>query len=280
VAFIVVCSVLISSGLTLAAARDSSSKPLQDLKKTPLPTKTVPDVLGQPYVFAESTLQEHGFGWRVEGEVAGWAEAMVESQEPVGGTKVVDTGAPLVKLRLAKPTGKQTGVPDNSSPYAGTKIVYPPASTRTQPAGTSTETVTTTPAVTNPVTKPTTTTETKPVVKPATTTKPSEQSTRPRAFLIAGAKPEPLDEIALPKRARKLDGWLDTHGQVSPSNVRYWLYQHAWIVAGAKLGWWHGAQALEILIAVDERVQELWGVGSKSEAEARAALAFVHAHGG
>jgi hypothetical protein len=57
--------------------------------------------------------------------------------------------------------------------------------------------------------------------------------------------------------------------------VQYWLYQHAWIVTGAKLGWWHGAQALETLIAADRKVVRLWGIGSRSERVARAALAEV-----
>ena len=77
-----------------------------------------------------------------------------------------------------------------------------------------------------------------------------------------------------------MSGWLDSHRRVSDANVRYWLFQQAWIVAGAKFGWWHGAQALETLIAVDKRIETLWRLGSKSEAEARAALAFVRAHGG
>jgi len=32
-----------------------------------------------------------------------------------------------------------------------------------------------------------------------------------------------------------------------------WLYQRAWIVAGAKFGWWHGAQARQALAYVEER---------------------------
>lgn len=39
----------------------------------------------------------------------------------------------------------------------------------------------------------------------------------------------------------------------APASVRYWLYQHAWIVAGAKFGWWHGAQARQALAYVEER---------------------------
>jgi hypothetical protein len=76
-------------------------------------------------------------------------------------------------------------------------------------------------------------------------------------------------------RAHGLDTWLSAHGSMSNANVSYWLYQHAWIVTGAKLGWWHGAQALETLIAVDRKVQRSWGIGSRSEHVARAALAEV-----
>jgi len=60
-------------------------------------------------------------------------------------------------------------------------------------------------------------------------------------------------------------------------NERYWLYQHAWIVTGARFGWWHGAAALRILIGVDGRVESQWGVGFRSESVARAALAAVEA---
>ena len=264
VAALAAICVLVSTGLTIAASRSSSSKPSQALETTQLPTKIVPDVVGQPYVFAESTLQAHGFGWQVEGPVAGWAEALVLVQEPMAGTEVLDTGAPLVTLQLAKPKSYQSGTPENSSPYTGTKIVLPSAA-GTEPSET--------------VPRTTTTTKTTPV-EPKSKPKPSESSTRPRAFVIAGARPEPLDEIPLPERARKLNSWLDSHQHVSAANVRYWFFQHAWIVVGAKFGWWHGAQALETLIAVDKRVEALWAVGSKSEAEARAALEFVHAHGG
>jgi len=260
----VLALISIAVTVTIVASRGSSSKPSRVLETTKLPTKIVPDVAGQPYIFAESTLQAHGFGWRVEGSVAGWAEALVLSQDPVANTEVLDTGAPLVKLQLAKPKGTQSGTPENSSPYTGTKIVLP--------FGSNTVPIRTVPTTT-------TTTKTEPLeLKP--TPKPSESRTRPRAFVIAGARLEPLDEIALPERAQELSSWLDLHRSVSDANVRYWLFQHAWIVTGAKFGWWHGAQALETLIAVDKRVEALWKVGSKSEAEARAALEFVHAHGG
>ena len=49
------------------------------------------------------------------------------------------------------------------------------------------------------------------------------------------------------------------------------------IVEGARLGWWRGAEALELLVRIDERVQARWEIGAKSEAVARAALAEVRA---
>ena len=111
--------------------------------------------------------------------------------------------------------------------------------------------------------------------KPAAKPKPATKPARPAAFVVPGAKPEPLDEIPLTQRAKNLDAWLSSHGRPSSENVNHWLYQHAWIVTGAKLGWWHGAQALQTLIAVDEKVQRTWGMGKRSERVARAALAEV-----
>ena len=111
--------------------------------------------------------------------------------------------------------------------------------------------------------------------KPAPKPKPATKPARPAAFVVPGAKPEPFDEIPLTERAKNLSTWLSSHGRPTNENVSHWLYQHAWIVTGAKLGWWHGAQALETLIAVDEEVQRSWGMGKRSERVARAALAEV-----
>jgi hypothetical protein len=57
--------------------------------------------------------------------------------------------------------------------------------------------------------------------------------------------------------------------------VNHWLYQHNWIVTGAGFGWSSGEEALRTLVAVDRRVQKLWGVGGRSEQVARRALAEV-----
>jgi hypothetical protein len=113
-----------------------------------------------------------------------------------------------------------------------------------------------------------------------TTPARAKQALRPprtAAFHVPGAPEEPLDEITLPARARRLDAWLTSARGPSAANQRHWLYQHAWIVAGAKFGWWHGAEALRVLIHVDRRVESQWGIGYRSEAAARRTLAAVEA---
>jgi hypothetical protein len=91
------------------------------------------------------------------------------------------------------------------------------------------------------------------------------------------APKEPLDEITLPARARRLEAWLAPSRGPSAANLHHWLYQHAWIVTGARFGWWHGAEALRVLIRVDRRVESQWRIGYRSEAAARRALAEVEA---
>ena len=94
---------------------------------------------------------------------------------------------------------------------------------------------------------------------------------------MPGAPKEPLDEIPLPARARRLEAWLTPGRGPTAANQRHWLYQPAWIVTGARFGWWHGAKALRVLIRVDRRVESQWGFGYRSEAAARGALAAVEA---
>jgi hypothetical protein len=59
--------------------------------------------------------------------------------------------------------------------------------------------------------------------------------------------------------------------------VEHFLYQQSWVVTGARFGWWHGTEALRIMIAADRRAQAQWGIGGKSELAARRALAEVEA---
>jgi PASTA domain len=236
-----------------AQQRIAATKPATATKPVAPPLLLVPNVAGQAYVFAKGTLQDAGFAWRVEGSVRGYAANTVVEQRPAAGRHVVDTGAPLVVLRLAaNKRYAQSGEPEDSSPYQGTEIRYPHApAKRVQP-------------------KP------KPVPKPKPEPKPKPKpAARPPAFHVPGARKEPVDEIALPKRAARLRGWLARHPHPTHANVRYWLYQNAWIVTGAEFGWWHGAEALRILIRADRQAQRLWGIGSRSEWVARRALVEV-----
>ena len=94
---------------------------------------------------------------------------------------------------------------------------------------------------------------------------------------MPNAPREPVDEITLPARARRLVAWLTPTRGPTADNLHHWLFQHAWIVAGARFGWWHGAEALRILIRVDRRIESRWGIGYRSEQVARRALAEVEA---
>jgi hypothetical protein len=118
---------LIAGGtLTLAADREAVQRPTL----VPVPagprTLTVPDVTGQVYVFAKGILQDQGFAWHVTGRVQGFAANTVAVQQPRAGTVVLDTGAPLVTLTLARNASYvERGTPDNDAPYAGTSIRLP-----------------------------------------------------------------------------------------------------------------------------------------------------------
>jgi hypothetical protein len=244
---------------------------------TPRPTLVVPDVRGQAFVFAKGILEDGGFGWRVTGSVQGFATNVVATQRPAPGTRVEDTGAPMLKLTMHRGTYPQDGMPENSSPYAGTSIVLPK---RTIAAVQKPVARKSAPARKQPAAKPARKSATPAVVKPKRTAakrKLRATQSRPPAFAVQGAPKEPLDEIPLTTRVRRLSAWLTPSRRPTAANQRYWLYQHAWIVTGARFGWWHGAAALRVLIAVDRRVESQWGVGRQSETVARGALAAVEA---
>ena len=243
---LVVLLLLATATFTYAAQqRIAASKPPVPAKAVPPPVLVVPNVSRQAYVFAKGTLQDAGFAWRVEGAVRGFAANTVAEQRPAPGTRVVDTGAPLVVLRLVPNRHyAQTGEPEDASPYPGTEIRYVDAPPNPKP-------------------------------KPAP--RPRAKVARPLAFHVAGARKEPLDEMPLPRRARRLEGWLARHPHPTRANVRYWLYQNAWIVTGARFGWWHGAEALRLLIRADAKAERVWGLGTRSRAAAQRALVYVEA---
>jgi hypothetical protein len=265
-------AILVLGSATISFAADSqfgaSTTPNEVTVAAP-ELVTVPDVRGQAYVFAKGTLEEAGFAWRVAGSVQGYPANTVVSQSPAAGTRVVDTGMPLLQLGLARNGSyAQEGSPENSSPYDGTAIKLPGRpKLAAKPAPRP-----------KPKPKPAAKPKPKPVAKPKPKAKPkAKAAARPAAFRVAGAPAEPLDEPPLTTRAKRLERWLATHRQPTSANVSHWLYQHEWIVTGARFGWWRGAEALEILIRVDEQVQRTWKIGSKSEAATRRALAAVRA---
>lgn len=232
-------------------------------------TLVVPDVRRQAYVFAKGTLGDSGFAWKVEGAVQGFASNLVNAQTPAPGTRVVDTGAPTIVLHLTR-AGKQSGVPEQTSDTKGTALRL---------AGLASAAAAVTPAKAAPV-KATAPAAKQPKKAPAPSKTPTRQKTpasRPPAFVVAGARREPLDEMPLPNRARLLLAWINSSPKPTDANVNRWLYQHAWIVDGAQMGWWHGADALHTLVTVDGRVWDLWGIGARSSAVARQALAEVEA---
>ena len=269
---LIACALVLLSATLAWAASSTLSTPATPAA-TPVATApealVVPDVRKQAYVFAKGSLEQEGFAWRVEGGVPGFAANVVVSQTPAPGSKVVPDGAPIVVLRLSRnPAYEQEGTPENASPYPGKAarlVGAKPAAVK--PAAAK-------PASTKPAAQPAKAAAAKPTAKPAA---PKPAVKRTPAFAVAGAPAEPLDEITLAARATQLAAWVEAHPKRSPANVNHWLYQHNWIVTGARFGWSTGAEALRTLVEVDGRVQALWGVGSRSEDLARRSLAEVEA---
>src|SRR5467141_3877770 len=106
---------LATTALTYAAAQriNSAATPAVPHVAAPAAPKVVvvPDVRRQAYVFAEGTLGDSGFAWRVTGPVHGFASNTVVSQSPAPGTRLIDTGSPTIVLHLAKSSAAQTGAP-------------------------------------------------------------------------------------------------------------------------------------------------------------------------
>jgi hypothetical protein len=195
--------------------------------------------------------------------VHGYAANKVARQSPPAGTRVRDTGAPTISVTLKRTAYAENGSPEDVSPYVGTSL---------QPIGLKPTSVK--PAA--PIPTAPTGAQTKPATEAAEPKPAAKTAERPPAFVMAGAPTEPLEEMPLTQRAELLSAWVGTHPKTR-ANVRHYLFQHSWIVTGASFGWWHGAEALQKLIAADRTVQQRWGIGKKSELVARKALADVEA---
>jgi PASTA domain len=270
--------VLGTAAFTFAADKTQmiGSTPKPDPAAAQAPELTVPSVTGQAFVFAKGMLEDSGFAWRVTGPVHGYAGNQVMAQSPAAGTRVVDTGAPTVVLNLVRGKYAENGTPEDTPSYTGTAIklagVTEPAAPKVKPAKkhVAKKHVAKKPVAKKPVAK-----KQKPAKKQQPAAKAKPPAKRPPAFVLPRAPKEPLDEVTLTTRADQLAAWIDSHPRRTNRNVQRWLYQHSWLVTGAQFGWWHGEEALVKLIAVDQKVQRIWGIGHRSEKVARAALAKV-----
>ncbi len=261
---------LIAGGtLTLAADRAPVPRPtLVPVVPTGPTSLRVPEVAGQAYVFAKGILQDHGLAWHVTGPVQGFAANTVSSQRPTAGTTVLDTGAPTVTLTLARNASYlERGTPENDAPYAGTAIRLP-ANVEPRPQTTVAPRLEPVPVPVAPRPK---------VVLPPTPSRPAKVATAARLpdFVVPGAPREPAKSQSLPDRVATLAAWIEKHREASAASMNHLLYEHAYVVAGARFGWWHGADALQALIGVDKRAEALWGVGSQSRRTAEKAFAEV-----
>jgi beta-lactam-binding protein with PASTA domain len=294
IAILVLVALGATAGLTFAAGGQMPTAPsVPTVTATPVPPVVVPDVRNQAFVFAKGTLEEAGFAWQVSGSVRGYPANIVVSQSPAAGTNLVDAGTPRITLTLKRNSYPQTGEPSDTSPYAAT--APEPADLAGNPIGPAAPAAApkvATPKVATPkVAAPKVATPAK-AATPATPATPAKVATpaatpakktaqwpqhRPVAFVVPGATKEPLDEMPLPDRAKALSKWLDAHQTKTSAAAKHWLYQNEWIVTGAKLGWWRGGEALQTLIALDQRTQTLWGIGAKSAAAAQQALREVEA---
>ena len=283
-AALVVIWLLAAASLTFAAgSKQIAQSPTQGGKAKEKPkVLVVPDVRRQAYVFAKGILQDGGFAWRVDGSVKGYAANTVVVQTPAPGTRLVDNGAPTVVLGLERSAEyPERGLPENASAYKGTPVVLlrdwrranraadkaQNAPVETAPASVPAPTPTTTaaaPAEPAP-------TETAQAPAPA----PAESKYRKPDFVVEGAPREPADELPLPERARLLERRVAVAPKPTRRLVNHWLYQHTWIVTGARFGWKNGDEALRILIRVDRGLDRRFGFGARSEAVARRALAEV-----
>ena len=114
---------LVSATISLAADKPAASKPAAQ-KTAPKQTLVVPDVTHQMFVFASGMLEDGGFGWHVKGSVHGYPANLVVSQSPKPGTRVIDTGAPAITLKLERGKAPQLGQPQDRSSY-GASLIRP-----------------------------------------------------------------------------------------------------------------------------------------------------------
>jgi beta-lactam-binding protein with PASTA domain len=278
-AALVVIGLLAAASITFAAtqrniAAKDASAPLQSGPKT----LVVPDVRHQAYVFAKGILDDAGFSWNVVGSVKGYAANVVAVQDPAPGTRVLDTGAPTVALTLQRnPDYSENGLPENTSAYAGSKLRLANGAA-TAPAAAPADGQADPSAQDAGAEPPASDGDAKKKDKP----KKDSPAAGPRTpdFVVPGAPAEPTDEMPLPDRAQLVQKRVAAAKKPTRKLVNWWLYQHSWIVTGAKFGWHDGAKALRILVGVDRSIEARWGFGARSTALAERTLKTVERKSG
>jgi len=118
VAALAMTAISFAAGRQLAVAPTSASQ----LPSMPM-TLVVPDIRREAFVFAKGQLQDAGFAWKVIGGAPGFPANIVVTQSPAPGTKLIDTGAPLIQVTLER--NKQSGPkgePEDTSPYSATAV--------------------------------------------------------------------------------------------------------------------------------------------------------------
>jgi beta-lactam-binding protein with PASTA domain len=118
VAALAMTAISFAASRQLAVAPTSASR----LPSTPM-TLVVPDIRREAFVFAKGQLQDAGFAWKVMGGAPGYPANIVVTQSPAPGTRLIDTGAPLIRVTLER--NKQSGPkgePEDTSPYSATAV--------------------------------------------------------------------------------------------------------------------------------------------------------------
>ena len=132
---LVIVALLATATITFAAETRNTPAANPPAEAVAPKVLLVPDVRGQAYVFAKSTLEEGGFAWRVTGGAKGYAANTVSGQSPAPGSRVYDTGAPTVSLVLSvNPKYPQSGEPESGSPFAGTPVKFVGVVAKAKPA--------------------------------------------------------------------------------------------------------------------------------------------------
>src|SRR3954468_21028318 len=87
--FVLVIVALLATA-TISFAAETRSTPANTPTSEPAAKAIllVPDVRGQAYVFAKSSLEEGGFAWRVVGGAQGYAANKVATQSPLPGSRL------------------------------------------------------------------------------------------------------------------------------------------------------------------------------------------------